>query len=73
MEHEEGTSEREWMTVRDVADYLQVHEETVRSWNRDSELPVLDLGVQKTGYRIRRGELEAFIARRYRFVGKDAA
>jgi excisionase family DNA binding protein len=73
MEHDETAHDDEWLTVREVADYLKVHEETVRRWIRDGELPVLDLGGQKTGYRIRRGELDTFIARRYRFVGKDAA
>ena len=61
------------MTVRDIADYLKVHEETVRRWIRDGELEVLDLGGQKTGYRIRRGALDTFIAARYGPVGKDAA
>ena len=73
MEHDEAARDDAWMTVRDVADYLKVHEETVRRWIRDGELPVLDLGGQKTGYRIRRGELDGFIAKRYGFAGKDAA
>jgi excisionase family DNA binding protein len=73
MENHEAARESEWMTVREVADYLKVHEETVRRWVRDGELPVLDLGGQKTGYRIRRDELDAFIAKRYGPVGKDAA
>ena len=73
MEHDEITPGGAWLTVREVADYLRVHEETVRRWIRDGELPVLALGGQKTGYRIRREALDAFIARRYRFGGKDAA
>ena len=65
--------QREWLTVEQVADLLQVAQETVRRWIRGGELPVLDLGGPKTGYRIRRAELDRFIAGRYGPVGKDAA
>ena len=64
---------REWLTVEQVADLLQVAQETVRRWIRSGELPVLDLGGPKTGYRIRRDELDRFIQARYGPVGKDAA
>lgn len=64
--------EREWRTVAQVAGLFQVHEETVRRWIRDGQLPVLDLG-KKAGYRIRPEDLDAFIAARYGPVGKDAA
>ena len=64
---------REWLTVEQVADLLQVAQETVRRWIRSGELPVLDLGGSKTGYRIRRSDLDAFIAERYGPVGKDVA
>ena len=73
MDHGESTASNEWMTVRGVSEYLKVHEETVRRWIRDGDLPVLDLGGQKTGYRIRRDELDRFIGERYGLVGKDAA
>jgi excisionase family DNA binding protein len=72
MEQEEQEHPREWLTVQQVADVLQVHEETVRRWIREGELPVLDLG-RKAGYRIRPADLEAYIAARYGPVGKDAA
>ena len=62
----------EWWTVQQVAALLQVHEETVRRWVRERGLPVLDLGL-KAGYRIRRTDLDAYIAERYGPVGKDAA
>ena len=62
-----------WLTVEQVAELLQVAQETVRRWIRSGELPVLDLGGPKTGYRIRRSELEVFIAARYGPVGKVAA
>jgi excisionase family DNA binding protein len=63
---------REWLTVAQVAERLQVHEETVRRWVRDGLLPVLDLG-KRAGYRVRPADLEAFIAARYGLLGKDAA
>lgn len=63
---------RDWMTVQQVAAYMQLHEETVRRWIREGELPVLDLG-KKAGYRIKPDDLDAFIAARYGPQGKDAA
>jgi excisionase family DNA binding protein len=60
----------QWLTVQEVAAMLKVNEETVRRWIRSGELPVLDLGGPKTGYRIRRADLDQFIAARY---GKKAA
>jgi excisionase family DNA binding protein len=68
----ERDEEREWLTVAQVAERLQLHEETIRRWIRDGRLPVLDLG-KKAGFRIRPADLEAFIAERYGPVGKDAA
>ena len=64
--------EREWLTVAQVAERLQLHEETVRRWIRDGQIPVLDLG-KKAGYRIRPADLDTFITGRYGPVGKDAA
>ena len=65
-------SEHDWLTVAQVAERLQLHEETIRRWIRDGHFPVLDLG-KKAGYRIRPADLDAFIAERYGLVGKDAA
>ena len=64
------TGPEQWLTVQEVAALLKVNEETVRRWIRGGELPVLDLGGPKTGYRIHRAELAQFIAARY---GKKAA
>ena len=64
--------ERDWLTVAQVAERLQVHEETVRRWIRDGQMPVLDLG-KKAGYRVRTADLDTFIAGRFGHVGKDAA
>ena len=73
MEDELSGPEGSWLTVQEVADYLKVTQETVRRWIRGGALPVLDLGGQKTGYRILRSELERFLAERYGLVGKEAA
>lgn len=69
----EQRPEDQWLTVEQVAALIQVAHETVRRWIRSGELPVLDLGGPKTGYRIRRADLDAFLAARYGPVGKDAA
>jgi excisionase family DNA binding protein len=57
--------EREWLSVAEVADHLQVNEETVRRWVRSGALPVLNLGGRRAGYRIRRAELARFIEARH--------
>ena len=68
----EEREEQAWLTVAQVAERLQLHEETIRRWIRDGQIPVLDLG-KKAGYRVRPADLDAFIAERYGPVGKDAA
>ncbi len=68
----DNTEER-WLTVEQIAELLQVNPETVRRWIRSGELPVLDLGGPKTGYRIKRSEVDSFISQRYGPVGKDVA
>jgi excisionase family DNA binding protein len=68
----EQGAEPDWLTVAQVAERLQLHEETIRRWIRDGQIPVLDLG-KKAGYRVRPADLDAFIAERYGPVGKDAA
>jgi excisionase family DNA binding protein len=55
----------EWLTVEQVAEQLQINPETVRVWIRKGELPVLDLGSRRMGYRILREELDRFIASHY--------
>jgi excisionase family DNA binding protein len=73
MEDEPSVLEGTWLTVQEVAAHLKVTQETVRRWIRDGALPVLDLGGQKTGYRILRSELERFLAQRYGPAGTAAA
>lgn len=50
-----------WLTVRDVANALHVHEETVRRWIRRGDLVAIDLGGPRAGYRIRPSDLDTFI------------
>jgi excisionase family DNA binding protein len=65
-------TEREWLTLEQVANRLQVHVETVRRWVREGELPVLDLG-KRAGYRVQPADLDAYIAARFGPVGKSVA
>jgi len=65
--------EREWLTVDEVAETFRVNIETVRRWIRAGDLPALTLGGPRSGYRIKRGDLDAFIAARYGAMGKAAA
>jgi excisionase family DNA binding protein len=62
-----------WLTTAEVAERLRVTEDTVRRWIRNGDLPVLNLGGSRAGYRIREADLDAFIAERYGPLGKDAA
>lgn len=62
-----------WFTVQEVAELLKVNEETVRRWVRRGELPVLQLGRGRAGYRIRRADVDAFTEQRYGLMGKAAA
>ncbi len=55
-------SEREqWLTVAQIADRLQVHQETVRRWLREKRLIGKNFG-GKGGYRVRERDLEAFLS-----------
>jgi excisionase family DNA binding protein len=51
----------EWLTVAQVANLLQVSVMAVQGWIRRGELPAIRLG-GKAGYRVRRADLDAFIA-----------
>ena len=55
--------DQQLMTVQQVADRLQVHEETVRRWLRDGELAGVNLG-GKSGYRIKSSDIELFLESR---------
>lgn len=67
-------SQREWWTVEQVAEELQVSQETVRRWIRGGSLNATALGGTKLGYRISRADLEAFVQLRYgRRLGETEA
>ena len=55
-------SEDRWLTVVQIAQRLQVHQETVRRWLRDGRLQGRNFG-GKSGYRVREKDLDAFMAR----------
>ena len=58
------------LTVREVADQLQVTEETVRRWIRRGELGALELGGPRTVYRIRPEDFDRFVWQRYSITAK---
>ncbi len=49
-----------WLTVGDIAEQLQVDEQTVRRWIRKGKLVARNLG-GKAGYRIRPEDLQAYM------------
>ena len=49
-----------WYTVEQIADTLQVHEQTVRRWLREGSLRGRSFG-GKTGWRVRESDLRAFL------------
>jgi excisionase family DNA binding protein len=62
---EPPVDDRPIWTVKEVADYLRVHPETVRQWLREGELVGMPLG-GKGGWRIERANLERFIEQQTR-------
>jgi excisionase family DNA binding protein len=46
------------LTVKQVAERLQVHEETVRRWLRERRLRGVKLGSNRAGFRIPESELK---------------
>jgi excisionase family DNA binding protein len=53
----------QFLTVADIAGHIGASEQTVRGWIRSGELPALKFGA-RIGYRIRRGDYDAFLRRR---------
>ncbi len=53
-------SEERMLTVAEVAELLQVDEQTVRRWIRQGRLAAHSFG-GKAGYRIQRGDLQDFL------------
>ncbi|MEM8985239.1 MAG: helix-turn-helix domain-containing protein [Pseudomonadota bacterium] len=54
---------QKFMSVKDVAELLQIGETTIRNWIRSGELPAIDVGRE---WRIAPKELEAFLETRRR-------
>jgi excisionase family DNA binding protein len=59
MADEEG---EQLLTVDQVARRLQLHPATIRRWIKAGRLRGISLGSDRAGWRIRRSELEQFIA-----------
>jgi excisionase family DNA binding protein len=57
------------MTVPEVAEYFRVEPESVRRWLREGKLLGINLG-RGPGWRIRVGDLQAFIAERHTKPGQ---
>ncbi len=57
------TMERD-LTVKEVAERLGTHQETVRRWLQSGRLRGYRPGGDKLGWRVRRDDLEAYIAQR---------
>lgn len=51
------TSEREWLTVSEAADYLRVSRDTIYRWAKQGKLVLYKVG--GTATRVRRSDLEA--------------
>ena len=64
------TDER-WLDVKEIVAMLRVHEQTVRRWIKQGELPAVLFG-RKGGYRVRASDLDAFLEARAE-TGKAAA
>ena len=52
-----------WLRTPEAAKYLGVHEETVRRWAREREIPSVKLG-NRGGFRFKREDLDRFLDRR---------
>ena len=59
---ENAVIDDKWFTVEQIAERLQVTEETVRRWLRSGELVGQSFG-GRTDYRIREAEVNAFLER----------
>ena len=55
--------ETRWLTSQEAAEYLQVHQETVRNWARKGVIPAAKLG-NRGGFRFRREDLDRLLESR---------
>lgn len=49
------------LTVEQVANWLQLHQATIRRWIKSGKLRAISLGSDRAGWRIRRSDVEALI------------
>lgn len=49
-----------WLRTPEAAKYLGVHEETIRRWAREGEIPSVKLG-NRGGFRFKREDLDRFL------------
>jgi excisionase family DNA binding protein len=54
-------SEDKWLTVEQIAEQIQVTEQTVRRWLRAGALAGRNFS-GRTGYRVRQSDLDTFLA-----------
>ncbi len=53
-------TEERWYDVKYIVALLGVHEQTVRRWIKQGDLPAILLG-RKGGYRVKASDLDAFL------------
>ena len=54
-----------WLTTEEAAQYLRVHQETVRRWAREGVIPAAKLG-NRGGFRFKREDSDRFLEQRTR-------
>ncbi len=64
-------AEEKWYDVKEIVALLRVHEQTVRRWIKQGDLPAVLFG-RKGGYRVKASDLAAFLEARSE-AGKAAA
>jgi excisionase family DNA binding protein len=62
----------ELLTVPEVAALLRLSEQTVRKWLREGTLAGIQLGSRQAGWRVRRSDVDRFLAERQRGEGAAA-
>jgi excisionase family DNA binding protein len=55
--------EEHWLTVQEIANLLKVHPQSIRRWLKQGELRGVLIS-DRSGYRVRRADLDAFLERR---------
>jgi excisionase family DNA binding protein len=62
-------SDERWFDVKEIVEKLGVHEQTVRRWIKQGDLPAIMFG-RKGGYRVSESDLDKFLEEQ---KGKAAA